>query len=41
LKWQAAGIVFAMAGVVGLLAALVPAIIASRKNVVESLRFTG
>lgn len=41
LKWQAALIVLAMAGVIGLLAALVPAVIASRKNVVESLRFTG
>jgi putative ABC transport system permease protein len=41
LKWQAAAIVFAMAVVIGLLAALVPALVASRKNVVESLRFTG
>jgi putative ABC transport system permease protein len=41
LKWQAAAIVLGMAGVIGLIAALVPALIASRKNVVESLRFTG
>lgn len=41
LKWQAAGIVFGMAGIIGLLAAFVPAVVASRKNVVESLRFTG
>jgi ABC-type antimicrobial peptide transport system permease subunit len=40
-KWQAAAIVLAMAILIGLLAALVPALIASRKNVVESLRFTG
>jgi putative ABC transport system permease protein len=41
LKWQAALIVLAMAVLVGFLASLVPAILASRKNVVESLRFTG
>jgi putative ABC transport system permease protein len=41
LKWQAAAVVMGMAILVGLLAALVPAINASRKNVVESLRFTG
>jgi putative ABC transport system permease protein len=41
LKWQAALIVIGMAVLVGFLASLVPAIIASRKNVVESLRFTG
>jgi putative ABC transport system permease protein len=41
LKWQAACIVLGMGALVGLFAALVPAIIASRKNVVESLRFTG
>ncbi|MFT3786440.1 MAG: FtsX-like permease family protein [Tepidisphaeraceae bacterium] len=41
LKWQAALLVLVMAGLIGLLASLVPAIIASRKNVVESLRFTG
>jgi putative ABC transport system permease protein len=40
-KWQAAIVVLAMAAFVGLIAALVPALIASRKNVVESLRFTG
>ncbi|HVT88908.1 MAG TPA: FtsX-like permease family protein [Tepidisphaeraceae bacterium] len=41
LKWQAAVIVLTMAAVIGLIAALVPAVIASRKNVVESLRFVG
>src|SRR3954447_14709856 len=41
IKWQGASIVLGMAAVVGLVAALVPALIASRKNVVESLRFTG
>jgi ABC-type antimicrobial peptide transport system permease subunit len=41
MKWQAAVIVLAMAIFIGLVAALVPALIASRKNVVESLRFTG
>lgn len=41
IKWQAAAFVLAMAGVIGLIAALVPALVASRKNVVESLRFTG
>jgi putative ABC transport system permease protein len=40
-KWQAAIVVLAMAAFVGLIAALVPALIAARKNVVESLRFTG
>jgi putative ABC transport system permease protein len=41
IHWQTMAIVFGMAGVVGLVAALVPAIIASRKNVVEALRFNG
>jgi len=41
IKWQAAVIVLGMAALIGLLAALAPAMIASRKNVVESLRFTG
>lgn len=41
LKWQAGSVVLAIAALIGLLAALVPAIAASRKNVVESLRFTG
>src|SRR6266850_1204586 len=41
IKWQAATFVMAMAAFIGLLAALVPALIAARKNVVESLRFTG
>jgi len=41
IKWQSASIVLGMAALIGLVAALVPAMIASRKNVVESLRFTG
>jgi putative ABC transport system permease protein len=41
LKWQAASIVLGMSIMVGFLASLVPAMIAARKNVVESLRFTG
>jgi putative ABC transport system permease protein len=41
LKWQAAAIVLLMAVMIGFLASLVPAVIASRKNVVDSLRFTG
>jgi putative ABC transport system permease protein len=40
-KWQAATVVLTMAAVIGLVAALIPATIASRKNLVESLRFTG
>jgi putative ABC transport system permease protein len=40
-KWQAATVVLTMAAVIGLVAALIPAVIASRKNLVESLRFTG
>ena len=40
-KWQAALIVLAMAAIIGFFAALVPAMIASRKNVVESIRFAG
>jgi putative ABC transport system permease protein len=41
LKWQSAAIVLGMAALVGFVAALVPALIASRKNVVDSLRFVG
>jgi putative ABC transport system permease protein len=41
MRWQAAGVVLGMAAVIGLAAALVPALIAARKNVVESLRFVG
>ncbi|HTL28470.1 MAG TPA: FtsX-like permease family protein, partial [Tepidisphaeraceae bacterium] len=41
LKWQASLIVIAIAAIVGLLAAFVPALVASRKNVVESIRFAG
>jgi putative ABC transport system permease protein len=41
LKWQSALLVLGMAAIIGLLAATVPALIASRKNVVESIRFTG
>lgn len=39
--WQAAVFVLCVSALVGLIAALAPAMIASRKNVVESLRFTG
>jgi putative ABC transport system permease protein len=41
LKWQGAAAVMGIAIVVGVVAALVPAVVASRKNIVESLRFTG
>ena len=41
LKWQAAVAILVVAAVVGLISALAPAIIASRKNIVESLRFAG
>jgi len=41
IKWQAAAVVLAMAALIGCLAALAPALIASRKSVVESMRFTG
>ncbi|MGC4032915.1 MAG: FtsX-like permease family protein [Tepidisphaeraceae bacterium] len=40
-KWQAAAIVLGIALVVGVAASVVPAIAASRKNIVESLRFVG
>ena len=40
-KWQAAAIVLWMAALIGVLAATVPAILASRGNIVESLRFSG
>jgi putative ABC transport system permease protein len=41
LQWQSAVVVLAAAVGVGVIAALVPALVASRKNIVESLRFTG
>ncbi len=41
LKWQAASLVLAVAAALGLLASLFPAYLASRKNIVDSLRFTG
>jgi putative ABC transport system permease protein len=41
LKWQAALIVVSAAVFVGFVAALIPALVAARKNIVESLRFTG
>jgi putative ABC transport system permease protein len=41
IRWQPAAFVLAMAAIIGVVAALVPALIASRKNVVEALRFTG
>jgi putative ABC transport system permease protein len=41
MKWQAALLVLAIAALLGVIASIVPAIVASRKNIVESLRFTG
>jgi putative ABC transport system permease protein len=41
IKWQSAAIVLMVAAIIGLVAAFVPATIAARKNIVESLRFTG
>ena len=41
LRWQAFVIVATLAIVVGLVSSLVPAIFASRRNIVESLRFAG
>ncbi len=41
IKWQAAAAVIGIAAGLGLVASLLPAVIASRKNIVESLRFTG
>jgi putative ABC transport system permease protein len=41
LKWQASLAVLIIAAIVGFISALAPAVIASRKNLVESLRFTG
>ena len=41
IRWQAAAIVLAMAAVIGVFAALVPALLASRKNLVEAMRFAG
>lgn len=41
MKWQAAAIVLLMAALIGGLAALVPALVAARRNVVEAMRFTG
>jgi putative ABC transport system permease protein len=41
LKWQGALIVLGASILVGLVSALLPALVAARKNVVESLRFTG
>jgi ABC-type antimicrobial peptide transport system permease subunit len=40
-RWQATAIVAAFAVIIGLVSALVPAFFASRRNIVESLRFTG
>lgn len=40
-QWEAALAVLLTAAIVGLCAAVVPALAASRKNIVESLRFTG
>jgi putative ABC transport system permease protein len=41
IRWQAATIVLGAAVIIGLFAALVPALTASRRNIVESIRFTG
>ncbi|HEY2586147.1 MAG TPA: FtsX-like permease family protein [Tepidisphaeraceae bacterium] len=41
IRWQAASIVLGMAAVIGVFAALVPAMVASRKNLVEAMRFSG
>jgi putative ABC transport system permease protein len=41
LRWQAALLVVSAAVLVGFVASLVPALVAARKNIVESLRFTG
>jgi len=41
LRWQAAVVILGVAAVVGLISALTPAFIASRRNIVESLRFAG
>jgi putative ABC transport system permease protein len=41
MKWQAAMLVLLIAALLGLIASIIPAIVASRKNIVESLRFTG
>ncbi len=40
-RWEASVIVAIFAVVIGLVSALVPAFFASRRNIVESLRFTG
>ncbi len=40
-EWPTAAVTLVAAAVIGLLSSLVPAILASRKNVVESLRFAG
>jgi putative ABC transport system permease protein len=41
IRWQAAMIVLGMAAVIGAFAALVPALVASRRNLVEAMRFAG
>jgi putative ABC transport system permease protein len=41
MRWQAAAAVIGIAAALGLVASLLPAIITSRKNIVESLRYTG
>ena len=40
-RWEASLIVAAFAVVIGLVSAIVPAYFASRRNIIESLRFTG
>ena len=41
MRWEAAAVVAAFAVVIGFAAAIVPAMFASRKGIVESIRFTG
>jgi len=41
MHWAAAAVVAALAVVIGVASALVPAVFASRRNIVEAIRFTG
>jgi putative ABC transport system permease protein len=40
-RWQGAAVVLGMAALIGVVASLLPAVSASRKNVIESMRFAG
>ena len=40
-RWEATAVVAGFAVVIGFVSALAPAIFAARRNIVESLRFTG